>query len=150
MMNCSIRVDQRFTRVRVNRSITMFAEWIINTKNKLEANMKPTFCMILFTSFVIASQSTVFALTYDSLMCSGGNISLRDIASDVVRKCGQPAYTNQREQKIVEGDDHRGDRIITTIIIDDWIFNLGPDRLQYRVLLRNGRVWKIESLDYGY
>jgi len=112
--------------------------------------MKPTFCIILFISFVIASQSTVFALTYDSLMCSGGNISLRDIASEVVRKCGQPAYTMQREQKIVEEDGYPGDRRITTIIFDDWIFNFGPDRFQYRVLLRNGRVWKIESLDYGY
>jgi len=112
--------------------------------------MKPTFCIILFISIVVASQSRVFALTYDSLMCSGGSISLRDIAADVVRKCGQPAYATQHEQKIVEEDDYPGSRRITTIIIDDWLFNFGPDRLQYRVLLRNGRVWKIESLDYGY
>ena len=69
---------------------------------------------------------------------------------DVVRKCGQPTYTSQREQKVVEWGDIPGERIITTVVIDDWIFNFGRDRFQYRVLLKNSRVWKIESLDYGY
>jgi len=68
----------------------------------------------------------------------------------LVRKCGQPTYTSQREQKIVEEGYTHGERIITTIVIDDWTFNFGRDRFQYRILLKNGRVWKIESLDYGY
>lgn len=112
--------------------------------------MKPTFCIILFTLLVMASQSTAVATSSDSLICSGGIISLRDFASEVVRKCGQPAYTTQREQKILEEGNYPGDRIITTIVIDDWTFNFGPERFQYRMLLKNGRVWNIESLDYGY
>jgi len=84
------------------------------------------------------------------MMCSGGIVSVGDIVLDVVRKCGQPTYTSQREQKVVEWGDIPGERIITTVVIDDWIFNFGRDRFQYRVLLKNSRVWKIESLDYGY
>ncbi|MGD0845263.1 MAG: DUF2845 domain-containing protein [Geobacteraceae bacterium] len=34
--------------------------------------------------------------------------------------------------------------------MDDWTFNFGPDRFQYHILLKNGRVWKIDSLGYGY
>jgi hypothetical protein len=111
--------------------------------------MKLIFCIILFTSFVIAEQTSAFAQS-DSFMCSGGIVSQRDIASDVVRKCGQPAYTTQREQAVVEEGDSPSQRIVRTIIIDDWIFNFGPNRFQYRVILKNGMVWSVESLGYGY
>ena len=112
--------------------------------------MKSVFCIILCASLVIAAQPSAFAVESDSLICSEGIVSVGDIASDVVRKCGQPAYTSQRQEKIVEGGDFSGVRIITTIVVDDWIFNFGRDRFQYRILLKNGRVWRIESLDYGY
>jgi len=112
--------------------------------------MRPAFCIILIATLVIAAQTSAFALTSDSMMCSGGIVSVGDIVLDVVRKCGQPTYTSQREQKVVEWGDIPGERIITTVVIDDWIYNFGRDRFQYRVLLKNSRVWKIESLDYGY
>ena len=112
--------------------------------------MKQTFCILLFTSLVIAAQTSAFALSSDSLICKDGIISVGNIASDLVRKCGQPSYTSQHEEKIVEEGGFPGERLIFTIVIDDWIFNFGPDRFQYRILLKNGRVWKIESLDYGY
>ena len=112
--------------------------------------MKTTFFIILFTLFMIAAQTSTFALASDSLICSGGIVNVGDIASDLLRKCGQPIYTTQREQKNVEWGDLPGERIITTYVIDDWIFNFGRERFQYRILLINGRVWNIESLDYGY
>jgi hypothetical protein len=112
--------------------------------------MKPGICIILFTMFILVAQTSAFALESDSLICSGGIISVGDVASELVRKCGQPIYTAQREQKIVERGDIPGERIITTFVIDDWTFNFGSDRFQYRILMKNGRVWKIDSLDYGY
>ncbi|BDV42957.1 hypothetical protein GURASL_18800 [Geotalea uraniireducens] len=42
------------------------------------------------------------------------------------------------------------DRTVTEVTVDDWTFNFGPDRFQYRLLLEDGRVTRIESLDYGY
>ena len=112
--------------------------------------MKLILCIILFTGFVITTQTSAFALESNSLMCSGGIISVADIASDLLRKCGQPTYASQREQKNVAEGNIPGERTIFTIVIDDWTFNFGPDRFQYRILLKNGNVWKIESLDYGY
>ena len=112
--------------------------------------MKTDIFIILFTSLILGSQPSAIAVTSDSLMCSGGIVSLGDVASDLVNKCGPPTYTTQREQKIVDGGDSTYERIITIAVIDDWTFNFGPDRFQYHILLKNGRVWKIDSLGYGY
>jgi hypothetical protein len=112
--------------------------------------MKTTYYLILFMLLVITAQASTVALASDSLICKEGIISVGDVASDLMRKCGQPTYVTQREQKIVEAGDIPGERIITTILIDDWTFNFGRDRFQYKILLKNGRVWNIESLDYGY
>jgi Protein of unknown function (DUF2845) len=112
--------------------------------------IKAMWHIIFLTSFIVASQGSAFAVTSDSLMCSGGIISITDTASELVRKCGQPSYATQREQKISEEGDFPGERIITTIKIDDWTFNFGPDRLQYHIILKNGRIWSIDSLNYGY
>ncbi len=113
------------------------------------AIMKSVICITLFAFLVMAIQATALAVTSDSMRCGGGLISVGDVASDVVGKCGQPTYATQREEKLVD-EFVPGERTITTIIIDDWTFNFGPDRLQYRVLLRNGKVWQIDSLFYGY
>jgi hypothetical protein len=111
--------------------------------------MKPVLFVILSALIVIAAQPSALAGTSDTLSCSGGIVSLGDFASDVTRKCGQPAYADQREQKIVD-ENSFGDRTVTTFIIDDWTFNFGPTRLQYRLLLRNGKLWRIEDMGYGY
>jgi hypothetical protein len=114
-------------------------------------NVKPALCFILLTSLVIGALSPVFAQTSSDLRCDGGVVSVGDYASELLRKCGEPSYATQREQKIVEEGSLTGDHIITTIIIDDWTFNFGPNRFQCRILLRNGRIMKIEIMDYyGY
>ena len=113
--------------------------------------MKLFYSITLFTLLVITAHTSAIAQsTSDSLRCGGGIVAVGDLAPELVRKCGQPFYATQREQKIVEEGTIPGDRIITTIIIDDWTYNFGPNRFQYRILLRNGRVWNIESLNYGY
>jgi hypothetical protein len=111
--------------------------------------MKPVLCFILLALFVITMRPSALAATSDTLSCNGGLVSLGDFALDVVKKCGQPAYAVQREQTIVDGDWF-GNRIVTTFVIDDWTFNFGPTQFQYRLLLRNGKVWRIENMGYGF
>jgi hypothetical protein len=106
-------------------------------------DMKLNLWCILLVSIVIATQATAFALD-----CDGGIVSVGDLVSDVLRKCGQPTSATQREQVIV--NQIANDHVITPIITDDWIYNFGPARFQYRILLRNDRVLQIESLGYGY
>jgi len=111
--------------------------------------MKPTTYFIVMVFFFIGTLVPAYGIQSDSLLCDGRIVSVGNIAGDVIRKCGQPTYASQREDKIVE-HDYWGDSVVITVLIDDWIFNFGPDRFQYRLLLVNGRVVKIESLDYGY
>lgn len=112
--------------------------------------MKPIYCIILFMSLVIATQTSAFAVTSDSLRCSEGLVVVGDTASDLVRKCGQPTYTSQRAQNTLNQTNVPGQYIIITTVIDEWTFNFGRDRFQYRILLSNDRILKFESLGYGY
>ena len=85
------------------------------------------------------------------MICRGGIVSIGDTAGEVLNKCGQPATSTAREEKrFGSGATYGHDRFFTTVAIDDWIFNFGPNQFQYQVVLENGRVARIESLDYGY
>ena len=103
---------------------------------------------VLFTAL---SHTVAFASAPGSMFCDGGLISTGDTAGEVIAKCGQPAYTTQREEKrVTDVGRQGGDTIVTIVVIDDWMYNFGPNRFQYRLILENGIVRRIESLDYGY
>ena len=113
--------------------------------------MKISFLAGLAVSTVMLFYTSAYATETGSMRCQEGIVSIGDTAGAVVSKCGQPAYTTQRERKDVEAAS-KGSRnkAITSVTIDDWTFNFGPNQFQYRVLLENGGVTGIESLDYGY
>lgn len=102
-------------------------------------------------SIVVAGFTYVHATETGTMMCQGAIVSIGDTAGEVISKCGQPATSSKREEKRVVEDARRGRvREIKTVSIDDWIFNFGPNQFQYRLLLENGTVARIESLNYGY
>lgn len=111
-----------------------------------------TSCLISLTaSLLLLFHTSTYAVATDSMRCQGGIVSIGDTAGAVMSKCGQPAYTTQRERKDVEVDSKgSGSKAISIVTIDDWTFNFGPNEFQYRLVLENGRVTGIESLDYGY
>ncbi len=113
--------------------------------------MKPHHLIGLTALFVFLFHTSSYAIDTGTMRCHGGIVSVGDTAGAVVSKCGQPAYTTRHERKDVVADS-KGSRkkAITTVAIDDWTFNFGPNRFQYRVLLEDGEVTGIESLDYGY
>lgn len=113
--------------------------------------MKTSHLISLTASVLMLFLTSTYAVATDSMRCQGGIVSIGDTAGAVMSKCGQPAYTTQRERKDVEADSTgSGSKVITTITIDDWTFNFGSNEFQYRLVLENGRVTGIESLDYGY
>ncbi|WP_176256811.1 DUF2845 domain-containing protein [Derxia lacustris] len=82
-----------------------------------------------------------------AFQCDGGLVDIGDSVLTVQRKCGAPAYAQRRDVGIEAVDRFGWVRIIGSVTVDDWLYNLGPTRFQVRVLLRDGRVWRIESLD---
>lgn len=86
-----------------------------------------------------------------TMVCRGGIVSVGDAIPTVLHKCGPPAYATQREQSEVTGSTRRGGtKTITRITIDDWTYNFGPNEFMYQVIFENGRVARIESLDWGF
>ena len=85
-----------------------------------------------------------------TMMCAKGIVSIGTTAGEVLATCGQPAPATSREDRRVAREWQSGGRRLTTVSIDDWIFTFGPNQFQYQVILENGRVVRIESLDYGY
>ena len=57
---------------------------------------------------------------------------------------------NRDEKRVVAESKNSRDRIITTVSVDDWIFNFGPNQFPYQLHFENGRVARIDSLNYGY
>lgn len=113
--------------------------------------MKRMLRIVQIVLFLLTIQATGFASDTGTMRCNGGIVSIGDTAGEVISKCGQPAFATQREQKkIEEGPKGSRERTVTVVTIDDWTFNFGPNQFQYQVLLENGRVTRIESLDYGY
>ncbi|AJE03913.1 DUF2845 domain-containing protein [Geobacter pickeringii] len=86
-----------------------------------------------------------------TMICRGGIVSIGDAIPAVLHKCGPPVYATQREQSEVTGSSrHGGTKTITRITIDDWTYNFGPNEFMYQLIFENGRVARIESLDWGY
>jgi len=113
--------------------------------------MKTSYLLSLAVSTFLLFHTSTYAVATDSMRCQGGIVSIGDTAGAVMSRCGQPAYTTQRERKDVEENAKRsGSKAISIVTIDDWTFNFGPNEFQYRLVLENGRVTGIESLDYGY
>lgn len=107
---------------------------------------------IIITGLIIASVPSFGSATETgTMMCNGGIVSIGDTAGEVIGKCGSPATATKREEKILEKDSRNNrPQKISTVAIDDWTFNFGPNQFQYQVILANGRVSRIESLNYGY
>ena len=95
-----------------------------------------------------------FATETATMICKNGIVSKGDFAGDVVSKCGEPAGKSQREEKRFEKTKESGGAkektVVTTVTIDDWTYNFGPNEFMHQISLENSRVARIESLGYGY
>ena len=113
--------------------------------------MRKTVRIFTMLSAMVAMSAPGFAIESPTMRCDGGIVSVGDRAVEVLGKCGQPSYSTQREEKrINEGGRGSREKTVAIVTIDDWSYNFGPNQFQYRLLLEDGKVTRIESLDYGY
>ncbi len=84
------------------------------------------------------------ALETDTMICRNGIVSKGDAMPVVIYKCGPPSFADRYQEGGVVDD------AVMTNTVDDWIYNFGPNEFMYGIRFENGRVKKIESLDYGY
>ncbi len=85
----------------------------------------------------------------NQFQCSAQSVSVGDSAAEVVAKCGEPAWKDEREEIIRERLDDETVRKIY-IIVEDWTYNFGPNQFLRIFTLRNGKVTKIRTGGRGY
>ena len=84
--------------------------------------------------------------------CGSRIITRGDHAEKILRYCGEPASVQIRHRtralRHAIGAVYPG--IVEEVVVEEWIFNLGPHQLMRIVRLENGFVAEIKSLGYGY
>ncbi len=81
-------------------------------------------------------------------ICDEQKIQRGDMKLDVLVQCGEPALKEERKEEIIEETDQDTKRKVT-LIIEEWTYNLGPNRFMRVFTFRNGRVIDIRTGNYG-
>lgn len=114
-----------------------------------------TSCMLL-TNFAVAG-----------IRCGTQVVNEGDSSQYVEKVCGSPELKQQRSAIVTRGlegntsvSNGRNYRLSQNtqqyleyteqVIIDEWEYNFGPNRLKQKVIFENGRIISIESAGYGY
>lgn len=105
-------------------------------------NLRPY--LVGLTAAALLSSCPAFAVESGSMRCERGIVSPGNVMAEVVAKCGDPTFTTRHQES-------RGDRErFWTVTVEEWTYNFGPNQFMYNLVFENGRVVRIDSLDWGY
>jgi Protein of unknown function (DUF2845) len=112
----------------------------------------------------VSASTPAFAFRCQSHLIKDGDPQVR-----VLQFCGEPASTQRhviyragiplptfnRDMRLRGSSDYRNqslfaERSVIEIVVEEWIYNLGPHRLMQRVRFEDGIVSDVDYLDYGY
>ncbi len=82
------------------------------------------------------------------MRCNGTVVSPGDTKAEVAMKCGEPASRDNHQEEVIERTEGSGTRI-TTVTIDDWTYDFGPDSLIRYLTFRNNRLVEVQEGGYG-
>jgi hypothetical protein len=114
---------------------------------------------ILTVTLLLAATSNVLASDFS---CGSKIITIWDYKYDVLRKCGEPSHVEVWEKVRIKGDFgfrllepemglHRGPLFVKELVtVEEWEYNLGPNRFIRYLRFENGRLTRITVGDYGY
>lgn len=88
------------------------------------------------------------ALVAAEYRCADKIISVGDASADLLMKCGEPDWKQSHNEAVIETIDKESKRK-TVVSVDEWTYNLGPDRFMRIFRLRDGRVVDVQSGGYG-
>ena len=80
--------------------------------------------------------------------CSGQIVSVGDSKFDVLAKCGEPTTKDTRVEEFKEKLDDTERKVFITV--EEWTYNLGPNRLMRILTFRNSKLTDIRTGGYGY
>lgn len=97
---------------------------------------------------VLALLLGVVALPAHALRCGTRVVDEGDRDFAVRERCGEPYWTEQSVALTVRGADGPYE-VQDETVYDVWYYNFGPQRLLVRLLFRDGRLAREETLGYG-
>jgi|SRR5882757_2755722 hypothetical protein len=91
-----------------------------------------------------------------AMRCGNKLITRGDSIAKVATLCGNPAQVDHTSiirsasAGWVNGRWVQSGGAQVEIPVEIWLFNFGPDKLMQQIRFEDGRVVKIETLDFGY
>lgn len=81
-----------------------------------------------------------------ALRCGNRLVNTGDRQFEVLAKCGEPLWRERWEDDVYERRFY--DRLERqTVVVEEWIYDFGPNRLLYLLRFRNGRLTDISTGD---
>ena len=113
-------------------------------------------CLSIVSIFLLTPASAL------AMRCGTSLVTEGDTQEEVLRNCGEPVQTSSRY--ITRGASYSDLRFGNSIsgsttgqyffaeevLVEEWIFNFGPNKLMRKVIFENGIVADVETLAYGY
>ena len=104
--------------------------------------------------------TVLLAISWDAgaqaMECGNKLITQGDSIAKVATLCGNPTQVDHTSivrstsSTFVNGQWVQSGGAQIEIPVEVWLYNLGPDKLMRQIRFEDGRVVKIETLDYGY
>jgi hypothetical protein len=81
-----------------------------------------------------------------AMRCGTDLITTGQYSYEVLEHCGEPIEQHFVTQYL--GSNGRF-VVLAPFVVEEWIYDLGPTRLQRRLLFQDGQLFQIDTLDRG-
>jgi len=97
---------------------------------------------------------------FSSMRCGNGLVGYGDHAIEVLAKCGEPDYVDERVVYHVKKIDHKDPHarrdahikkeIHVPVSTETWVYNFGPNRFMQEARFVDGRLEGVHTLGRGF
>jgi hypothetical protein len=107
-------------------------------------------------AFIVLFGLLAASPSFAALRCGNHLVSEGDTRSEVASKCGEPDdVVNQRSvfrRPVIwtQGRPYFIGEDYIEVPVENWIYNLGPNKLMRKLRFEGGVLAEIETLGYGY
>jgi hypothetical protein len=121
--------------------------------------MKTTWIVCMMMAILLLTAAS--GLMASDFSCDSKIITIGDYRYDVLRKCGEPSHVEVWEEVRIRRDFSPG--LLETeigfyrlplfltgpVTVEEWVYNLGPNRFIRYLRFENSRLIRITEGDYG-
>ena len=107
-------------------------------------------------AFIVIFGLLAASPSFAAFRCGSHLVSEGDLRSEVASKCGEPDdIVNQRSvfrRPVIwtRGRPYYIGEDLIEVPVENWIYNLGPNKLMRKLTFEGGVLAEIETLGYGY